>query len=260
MQGQRQNSWRASGLCGLHWQMPCVLTSNHQQPAPPAPPPPLQSCNAAMRNRLHPTRLTLHSHLHRLAHLRHPLPGRLPPAEQSQPHHQPIHCSVSEHIHCPVSDHPTCGAHSCVSSWVGGTGSTWPSASWVTQSEKGLPAGRKGQMGRRLQGGVCGASARQADCSAASLLAGRLGCNMTAAGEAPFRQHPNCHVRTPHSQPAPGTPVPATARWHAPALNMQSCLRAWDTRADQRGLVCSDSTWPTTIRVALRGEGQREAR
>lgn len=29
-------------------------------------------------------------------------------------------------------------------------------------------------MGRRLQGGVRGASARQADCLAASLLAGRL--------------------------------------------------------------------------------------
>ncbi len=34
---------------------------------------------------------------------------------------------------------------------------------------------------------------------------------------------------------------------------MQPPLRAWETRADQRGLVCSDSTWPTTINVALQG-------
>ena len=37
----------------------------------------------------------------------------------------------------------TCGAHSSVSSAVGGTGSTWPSASWVTQSKKGLPADKR---------------------------------------------------------------------------------------------------------------------
>lgn len=83
---------------------------------------------------------------------------------------------------------------------------------------------------------------------------------MTAAMAAPSSAELRLPRQQPSSKPAPGTPASATARWHAPALNMQSCLRAWDTRADQRGLVCSDSTCPTTIKVALQAEGQREAR
>lgn len=43
---------------------------------------------------------------------------------------------------------------------------------------------------------------------------------------------PSCAAAGATPAPAPG-PLPH----HAPALNMQCCLRAWETRADQRGLV-----------------------
>lgn len=57
--------------------------------------------------------------------------------------------------------------------------------------------------------------------------------------------------------PACALPCGPPARATAPALYMQPSLRACDTSADQRGLVCSDSTWPTTISVALRQQVRR---
>ena len=86
----------------------------------------------------------------------------------------------------------------------------------------------------------------------------RCHCNR-CAGSQPWQRS-----TVPHEQPTlenlrqPPPPL-ATAPGRAPALNMQCCLRAWDTSADQRGLVCSDSTCPTTIRVALqRGRGAHD--
>lgn len=112
------------------------------------------------------------------------------------------------------------GTHSALSSAVAGTAVTSPSASCDTHSEKGLPAGWEG--GRT-----------------------RMGVNWLA-GSAP-----------PH-EPAPDACRPCSRG--APALYRQPRLRACATSADQRGLLSSDSTCPTTMRVALQaggGEGER---
>ena len=110
----------------------------------------------------------------------------------------------------------TCGAHSCVSSAVGGTGSTWPSASWVTQSEKGLPVGR--QEGARASClGACsgGAMGCVAWCSSRQVLSRhRLPAFATVVGRccAPAAHATASPAAPRQAPPQPQLPSPAPPR------------------------------------------------